>query len=141
MAERVDQAAHYESSYTVRFAPIAILFFVAISLMMFHARIASLLLTILFYTCAAFGALPDLPNAPVQAFGIVKGRDLNGREVFAADDGQAKLAADAQFAPANASQALVDRSLELVDRQTCSPGYGYCSGECSLHIHRPNSKL
>jgi hypothetical protein len=74
------------------------------------------------------GALVDtLPNAEIEVFGIVRGRDLDGREIFAADDAQAELAPDAQQSQANTSHALVDRSLELTQRQTCNPGYGYCS--------------
>ena len=71
----------------------------------------------------------DLRDAHVETFGIVRGRDFDGKEVFAKDDAQAEMAPEAQFAAANSSQGLVGRNSDLVERQTCSAGYGYCSGE------------
>ncbi|KAF2490349.1 hypothetical protein BU16DRAFT_149913 [Lophium mytilinum] len=69
-----------------------------------------------------------LPRAPFEAFGIVKEQEEATTNEYAAN-----FAPHATLGEKNASLPLVkERSLELEERQTCNPGYGYCSafGRC-----------
>lgn len=71
-----------------------------------------------------------LPRAPFEAFGIVKETEEATTNEYAA-----KFAPHALLGEKNASLPLVkERSLELEERQTCNPGYGYCSGKCILGL-------
>ncbi|KAF2184578.1 hypothetical protein K469DRAFT_688587 [Zopfia rhizophila CBS 207.26] len=70
-------------------------------------------------------------RAPFEAFGVEK-NGLGGEQV-ADNDWQAGFAPAAQLGEKNASEPMLkDRSLDLVNRQSCQSGYWYCSafGKC-----------
>lgn len=77
----------------------------------------------------ALAHVPDMgKRAPFDAVGIEKNKEGFGSEPIANDDSQA-IFAEAQTGKKNATMPqLKDRSLELVDRQSCDAGYWYCSG-------------
>lgn len=81
-------------------------------------------------TTTTLGNVPDLGrHAPFEPFGI----DKRGQEAIADDEFIAGFAPEAQEGKKNATQPLLmDRSLELSNRQTCNSGYAYCSSTSSL---------
>ena len=77
---------------------------------------------------AADGSLSE--RAAFDAYGIV-GKGYGG-EAKAVDDYVADFAPGALFGEKTnneTSPMIKDRSLELVGRQSCDPGYGYCEGK------------
>lgn len=78
----------------------------------------------------AFAHAPEMgKRAPFQAVGIEKNKEGFGSEAVAEDENLAVFAPPSQLGKKNATMPqLKDRSLELVDRQSCDAGYWYCSG-------------
>lgn len=74
-------------------------------------------------------------RAPIQAVGIEKNKEGFGSPATAIDEAQAALAPPSLEGKKNATvPQLKDRSMELVDRQSCDAGYWYCSGKTTSTV-------
>ena len=70
----------------------------------------------------------ELKRAPFEAVGIEPNAEGFGAPV-AENEELASFAPPSLLGQKNATiPVLKDRSAELVDRQTCNAGYGYCAG-------------
>lgn len=70
----------------------------------------------------------ELKRAPFEAVGIEPNAEGFGAPV-AENEELASFAPPSLLGEKNATMpALKDRSAELVDRQTCGAGFGYCAG-------------
>jgi hypothetical protein len=72
-----------------------------------------------------------LERAPLEAFGIEKNKEGFNAEPTLDDELFGQWAPPSQLGTKNASTPrLKDRSLELLGRQSCESGYGYCASKC-----------